>query len=70
MVLRDVLRRHARHPGLGRGVIDGGVPEGKVKIVGATQKEMTLDLSANHSDCRGSFHEVVGFQHFRNLSFL
>ena len=35
-----------------------------------TQKEMTLDLSANHSDCRGSFHEVVGFQHFRNLSFL
>ena len=31
--------------------------------------EMTLDSTANHSVNQGSFHEVVGFQHLRNLSF-
>ena len=34
------------------------------------QKEMTLHISATHSDCRGSFHEVVRFRHLLNLSFL
>ena len=35
----------------------------------ATGREMTLDRSVNHSDDQGSFHEVVGFRHLRNLTF-
>ena len=37
--------------------------------VGPARREMTLDRSVNHSDDQGSFHEVVGFRHLRNLSF-
>ena len=29
-----------------------------------------VDMEMTPDDCRGSLHEVVGFQHFRNLSFL
>ena len=38
-------------------------------ISGHWPYEMTLDSSANHSVNQGSFHEVVGFRHLRNLSF-
>ena len=59
--------------------VEGAVPYGgnfRIKnpsrrTVGenASPREMTLDRSVNHSDDQGSFHEVVGFHHLRNLSF-
>ena len=42
---------------------------GANSLSGQPDREMTLDSSANHSVNQGSFHEVVGFRHLRNLSF-